>query len=249
MKKLILLFAFLTSISFGLAFFTFSKVNLFVVDQVALVINATNQNKKLCPDGRGSVFLDEIVVHVNKDESLPADYIPSDLINIPKTIRSTNDVCVKKEIVSQLEKMFSDAKKKNIFLAVTSGFRSPETQSIIYKALMLLKGEKAKDRIAEPLHSEHQLGTTLDLTGKSVGYISASDIFDKTKEDLWLKKNAYKYGFVLSYPKASTKITGYDYEPWHYRFMGIDIAKEIFEKQISVQEYFNSISDSSLDSN
>jgi D-alanyl-D-alanine carboxypeptidase len=242
MKKLILFSAFIASASLALAFFTLSQVNLFITDQLATVIKATDQTKKSCPGGQGSIFSDEIVIHVNKDESLPADYIPAGLTSISKTIRSTNDVCIKQEVASHLEQMFSDAKKKNIVLAVTSGFRSPETQSIIYKALLFLKGEKAKDRIAEPLHSEHQLGTTVDLTGKSIGYASADDRFDKTKEDLWLKKNAYKYGFVLSYPKADTKTTGYDYEPWHYRYMGIDIAKQIFDKQVSVEEYFSTIS-------
>lgn len=197
--------------------------------------------KELCPDGQDNIFPDEIMIHLNKNKSLPADYIPLDLINISDGVKTVSVVCVKQDIVPFLKKMFDDASSQNITLAVTSGFRRKEVQSTIYKALLFIKGEKAKDRVAEPLHSEHQLGTTVDLTGKSTNYLSANDKFNGTVEDLWLKQNAYKYGFVLSYSKDKTSITGYDYEPWHYRFMGVELAKQIFDKNISVEEYFNSI--------
>ncbi|MFA6586249.1 MAG: D-alanyl-D-alanine carboxypeptidase family protein [Candidatus Paceibacterota bacterium] len=197
--------------------------------------------KELCPDGQNNIFPDDIAIYVNKNNSLPIGYIPNNLIDISDVIKTFGIICVKQEAAPFLKKMFDDAFDKNITLAVTSGFRRPEVQSILYKALLLVKGEKAKNRVAEPSHSEHQLGTTIDLTGGSINYLSASNKFEGTVEDLWLRQNAYKYGFVLSYPKDKTLVTGYDHEPWHYRFVGIDIAKEIFDKQISAEEYFNSI--------
>jgi D-alanyl-D-alanine carboxypeptidase len=197
--------------------------------------------KELCPDGQGNVYLDEIVIHINKTNSLPDDYIPDDLINISDGVKTMGIACLKQDVAPYLQKMFDDAGGQHISLAVTSSFRRPEVQSVLYKALLLIKGESVKNRIAEPLHSEHQLGTTVDLTGQSINYLGADDSFDGTQEDMWLRQNAYKYGFVLSYPKDKTLVTGYDYEPWHYRFIGVDIAKQIFDKQISVEEYFNSI--------
>jgi D-alanyl-D-alanine carboxypeptidase len=197
--------------------------------------------KELCPDGQDNIFPDETLIHVNKDKPLPADYIPQDLIDISDSVKTSGIVCLKQDVAPYLKKMLDDAYSQKVTLAVTSGFRRPEVQSLIYKALLLIEGKKAQNRIAEPLHSEHQLGTTIDLTGESIGYLSANDKFDGTIEDLWLRENAYKYGFVLSYPKDKTLITGYDYEPWHYRFMGLDIAKQIFNHKISIEEYFNSI--------
>ena len=198
-------------------------------------------SSELCPKGEGNIFDDEILIYVNKDIALPPNYVPKDLKSIPQEVKTTNAICLKSEVLPYLKNMFDDAKAQNINLAVTSGFRSKETQSMLYKALINLKGESAKNRIAKPLHSEHQLGTTMDFSGGSINYISASDRFGGTVEDLWLRKNAHKYGFVLSYGKDKTLITGYDYEPWHYRFVGIDVAEEIFEQQISVEEYFNSM--------
>ena len=196
--------------------------------------------KELCPDGQGNIYPDEMMIHLNKKIALPSDYIPDDLISVSDSIKTISIVCVKQDVAPFLKQMFDDAQTQGVALAATSGFRRPEVQSFILKTWLYIRGEKARDRVAEPLHSEHQLGTTVDLTGKSVGYISADDKFIGATEELWLRKNAYKYGFVLSYPKDKVSITGYDYEPWHYRFMGIDIAKQIFDEKISVEEYFAS---------
>ncbi|MBY0376702.1 D-alanyl-D-alanine carboxypeptidase family protein [Patescibacteria group bacterium] len=197
--------------------------------------------KVLCPRGNSGDFTDELMIHVNKEKSLPDDYIPENLVDVSNVANAMGVVCVKEDLLSPLEQLFTDSLKENVKLGVTSGFRRPEIQSSIYTAWVALRGEKEKNRVAEPLHSEHQLGTALDFTGASINNLSANNRFEGTKEELWLRKNAYKYGFALSYPKDKTPLTGYDYEPWHYRYVGIDIAKEIFSKQISVEEYFDSI--------
>lgn len=194
--------------------------------------------KELCPDGQGNVYPDEILIHVNRDTSLPTDYIPDNLVDISGMVKTTGIICLKQDAVPFLRQMFDDANSQGIGLAVVSGFRRPEIQSIIYKILVLVGGEKSKNGIAEPLHSEHQLGTTVDLGAKSIGYTGVSDLFDSTVEDTWLKQHASAYGFVMSYPKDKMSVTGYKYEPWHYRFVGVDVAKQIFDKQISVEEYF-----------
>jgi LAS superfamily LD-carboxypeptidase LdcB len=197
---------------------------------------------ELCPEGQGEIP-NQIIFHVNKENALPEDYIPSNLVDISYGIKTMGIVCVKGSIATPLREMFKQAKKENIDLAVTSGFRRKEIQKSIYDAWIKVGGEKEKNRVAKPLHSEHQLGTVLDFTGGSIKNISASDSFHNTKEEVWLRQNAYKYGFALSYPEGKTDITGYDYEPWHYRFLGTDVALEIFNKGISVEEYFDSLAE------
>lgn len=194
--------------------------------------------KELCPDGQGSAYSDEIMIHVNRDKSLPADYIPENLINISDFVKTPWITCLRQDVAPFLKQMFDDATNQKIKLSVTSGFRRPEIQSIIQKMWIFLNGESARNGVAEPLHSEHQLGTTIDISGESVNNSGASGNFDGTPEDAWLKQNAYKYGFVMSYPKGKMAVTGYMYEPWHYRYVGTEIAKEIYDKGISVEEYF-----------
>jgi D-alanyl-D-alanine carboxypeptidase len=223
MKKLLFYFLVICISILGLCFFVAPSFSVDIADYLF----ANVAGASFCPKGDGKSFNNELLVQVNKNVSLPDNYIPKDLVNISKDVRSSYQICLKKDALKNLTKMFNDASLENINLAVTSGFRSSDTQSTLYKALMLLKGEKAKDRIAEPLHSEHQLGTTVDISGESINYLSASDKFNGTAEDLWLRANAYKYGFVQSYPKDKISVTGYDYEPWHYRFIGIENTKNL----------------------
>ncbi len=233
-----------------LKYFTLIGVGIFVLGFFAVpsftqtlkdFFLANVVGSSFCPKGDGETFENEIAVHVNKTIGLPAGYTPENLMEISKQVKSTQKICLKKEALDALQVMFADASKDKITLAATSAFRSSGVQSKLYKALYALKGEKAKDRIAPPSHSEHQLGTTVDLSGKSINYVSASDRFTGTAEDLWLRANAYKYGFAQSYPKDKTSITGYDHESWHYRYLGTDIAQEIFEEGITIEEYFQNI--------
>jgi D-alanyl-D-alanine carboxypeptidase len=219
---------------FVASFFTIPAFN----QEVRYFILANVVGGQFCPQGDGKTFDNELLVHVNKTVSLPYGYTPEKLVDISKEIKSTQRICLKREALDALKVMFADAQAQNINLAVTSAFRSSQTQSNLFKALYALKGEKAKDRIASAGHSEHQLGTTVDLSGKSINYVSASDRFTGTVEELWLKANAHKYGFVQSYPKDKTGITGYDHESWHYRYLGGDVAQKVYEEGITTEEYF-----------
>ncbi len=237
MKKILKYFVLVVVGIFILCFLLVPSFNQTVKDFVlANVIGS-----QFCPKGDGNTFPDELLVHVNKTIALPNGYTPEDLVDISKEVKSVNRMCLKKEALESLKAMFAGAVEDNITLAVTSAFRSSSLQSQLYKALFALKGEKAKDRIAASGHSEHQLGTTVDLSGASIDYISASDKFTGTAEELWLQANAYKYGFIQSYPKDKTTVTGYDHESWHYRFLGTEIAKEIHDQKISIEEYFKNL--------
>ena len=82
-------------------------------------------------------------------------------------------------------------------------------------------------------HSEHQTGLAVDVSNSSLDY----DNFESTKEFYWMKNNAHKFGFILRYPKASFHITGFKYEPWHYRYVGIKIATYIYKNNLTLEEY------------
>ena len=88
---------------------------------------------------------------------------------------------------------------------------------------------------AKPGHSEHQTGLAVDIMGSNNDY----NLFAESKEFEWMKNNAYKYGFILRYPEHKENITGFKYEPWHYRYVGKDVAKYIYENKLSLEEYFS----------
>lgn len=167
---------------------------------------------------------------------MPEDYIPPFLENISDKVKTIGIICLRKDVSSYLIKMFKDAEKDGIYLAVTSGYRKPEIQKYLYDFWLSLEGEKSLDEIALPGKSEHQLGTTVDLTDASIGYRAVDEYFEKSDGGKWLMQNAYKYGFIMSYPKDKEKITGYKYEPWHWRFVGVDLATSLYNKGLTFNE-------------
>ena len=127
--------------------------------------------------------------------------------------------------------MIKDAKKDGAKLSVLSSFRTWNTQTTLFKNNKKKNGEAhALMYSAKPGHSEHQLGLAIDFN-------KASMKFEGTKECEWLKQNAYKYGFIMRYPKGKEYITGFAYEPWHYRYLGVEIATKVYEENITYEEY------------
>lgn len=188
-----------------------------------------------CPVGNSES--NEIFANVSAKVSIDK-YVPEGLVEINEVIptKESRDLCLTEETAVALEKMIVDAKNQEVDISVTSAFRSFETQKILYDNR---NTEVEKESIAIPGHSEHQLGTTIDLTTSEVHNDSASSEFDDTKAFEWLSENAYKYGFVMSYPRG--KDTGYIFEPWHWRYLGEDEAKEIRSKNITIQEYLEKL--------
>ena len=131
-----------------------------------------------------------------------------------------------------LEKLFAEAENQGLILKGVSGYRSYERQKQIYDKNVLTRGESTTDLVsAKPGTSEHQLGIAVDINADK-SKCSNEDVYG------WLVENAYKYGFVLRYPPGKQKITGTSYEPWHYRYVGEEAAKEIYERGICLEEYF-----------
>ncbi|MBI2595021.1 MAG: D-alanyl-D-alanine carboxypeptidase family protein [Candidatus Colwellbacteria bacterium] len=184
-------------------------------------------------------FTDFSLYPVDRGRQLPDyTYTPQNLINLEAWIPTVaRPVCLKKEAARELILMFQDASKENLNLAVTSGFRTLERQSDLYVYSISQEGLMAERAVAAPGRSEHQLGTAVDFTSKSADLKGATVSFANTKEGQWLTLNSYKYGFVLSYPAELQGATGYQYEPWHFRYVGKNIAKTVFESKIPLNSY------------
>lgn len=184
---------------------------------------------------------DHLFVLVNKLNQLPESYIPADLrepqirftFSGPDEKRNLRDVAA-----SSLEAMFDAADAASVQLFALSGYRSYNRQSDIYNNNVSKRGVEATDKVsARPGHSEHQSGLAMDITSESAGF-NLIYAFGDTEEGIWVKENAHLYGFVVRYGKDQTPITGYDYEPWHLRYIGLDLASYIYDHEITLEELY-----------
>ena len=170
---------------------------------------------------------------VNKNNKLSENYIPSDLEQISLEYSCDNKY-LRKIAKENFDQMAVDAKKNGFNIVAVSTYRSYEYQEKLYNNYVKNKGYYYADMCsARAGHSEHQTGLAVDIADLSLDY----DNFENTKEFIWVKKNAHKYGFIMRYPKAKFHITGFKYEPWHYRYVGRDIATYIYENNLTLEEY------------
>lgn len=177
------------------------------------------------------------LVLVNSKNSLPENY------DIELT-KLSNGVCVDERIYPPLQQMFDDARSQGVNPTVREGFRTRDDQKEIMKNRInkyisegYSKSEakrKAGEEVALPGTSEHELGLAVDINAGEGS--SSEQVYS------WLSENAHKYGFILRYPSGKEEITGIEYEPWHYRYVGKEAAKEINKKQITLEEYLKKLS-------
>ncbi|MFT9600081.1 D-alanyl-D-alanine carboxypeptidase family protein [Mesobacillus sp.] len=182
---------------------------------------------------------------VNKIFGLPENYIPADLVrpNVPFSFGDAKleKSLMRKEAANALVEMFAGAKSDGIELAAVSGYRSYGRQETLFNAEVNKVGEeKALQAVARPGSSEHQTGLTMDISSKTNNF-NLNEQLGSTKEGVWLAHNAHKYGFILRYPRGKEDITGYMYEPWHFRYVGIRAAIEIYENDWTLEEYFEKV--------
>lgn len=169
-----------------------------------------------------------ILFVVNKKRPLPDGYAPSDL-NGP----------LRKDAKSALDALVTDASKQGVSYKIISGYRSQSSQSSLYNSYVKKDGQAQADTYsARPRHSEHQTGLAVDLGG-SDGKCDLEICFGQTPAGIWLKSNAYKYGFIIRYPEGKTAITGYQYEPWHLRYVGNDTSGQINSSSKTLEEHFS----------
>lgn len=183
----------------------------------------------------------DISVLVNKDRNLPYDYEPEDLIDpeIPFVQGQDSPVrFMREEAGVALREMFAKAKEEGFIFYGRSGYRSYKIQKILFDSYVELSGEEAANKYsARAGQSEHQTGLAMDVTSEVVGN-KLTEKFGETEDGKWIKENAHEFGFIVRYPKGKEDITGYQYEPWHLRYVGKKVATEIYELDITLEEYF-----------
>lgn len=166
----------------------------------------------------GITYIDGILI-ANKTYALPSTYNPGGLTG---------------EFTTHFQQMKSAANSEGVYFDVFSGYRSYNTQVSTYRGWVNQDGQAAADTYsARPGHSEHQSGLAADINGYGVR-------FEESKATEWMAHNSYKYGFILRYPKGKQGITGYVYESWHFRYVGVDLATKLYNggNWITLEEYF-----------
>ena len=187
----------------------------------------------------GSDTCDNLLVLVDKVHGLPQNYAPPDRVHladysIPITQTATSGRLI---MVNDLQRLFADSTSAGIDLKVVSAYRSYDLQASVYASYAQQYGaNEANAFSAQPGHSQHQLGTAIDFGTQELGY-DLSQSFASTKAGQWLQANAYKYGFYLAYPEAQGSMTGYEFEPWHFRYIGVQNALNLKMSGLGMQAY------------
>lgn len=201
---------------------------------IIAIIN-TGSNKEYYKDIKETDTSKGTLMINNKYYKLPDNYAPDDLVTIKNWYSYGSNNKIKKEVYESFLKMYEDAKKEKITLIINSAYRSEKDQKKTYDEILKNNTQDFTDKkAARPGHSEHQTGLALDL----ITYGANGDNFDKTDAFNWLLNNAHNYGFILRYPKGKEYLTGYSYESWHYRYVGVEAATIIHDDDITFDEYY-----------
>ena len=195
----------------------------------ALMVSAAVNTAAPQHDINGTLFL------CNRDYRITEAYIPETVdSHVYGSVRS-----LRPDAASALKEMFDACKQETgVSLQSVSGYRSYRTQEHIWRRkLRSVKGkkEKAQEYVAPPGSSEHQLGLAMDIGQRSGSSLNAS--FARTKGGKWLAANAWRFGFILRYDRQWEAVTGYRYEPWHFRYVGKTYAKEIFDSGLPLETW------------
>ena len=227
------------------------KVKYFKMDNLDRYINYKSKNpdkeikqiikdvnmdldKEPYEDMKKATNLNNINILVNKHNYLTEDYVPENLENINSSYALSNMKMVS-EAKNAFENLSKDAAKQNLKVIAMSTYRSYEYQVDLYNRYVKTDGKEAADTYSgRPGNSEHQTGLAVDVYNVKETYTN----FEITKEYTWMQDNAYKYGFILRFPKDKENETGYEFESWHYRYVGLEAAKYIKEHNISFEEYY-----------
>lgn len=179
---------------------------------------------------------------INKENRLSENYVPDNLIEISsRFLNYAEDDNLESTASEALNRMFNAAMEDGISLIGVSGYRSYDMQRRLYDTRMMREGEaQTRSYTAEAGASEHQTGLAIDILSDE--YSVLDEGFENTRAFKWLNENCYKYGFILRYLKGKEDITGYNYEPWHFRYIGNEeAAMEIMNRGLTFEEYINEI--------
>ena len=166
----------------------------------------------------------EGIVIASKKYPLPSDYAPGE----------------SKEARAAFQEMAAEATLSGYTLIAFSAYRSFDYQTKLYDRYVTNDGQTAADRYsARPGYSEHQTGLAFDIGEQHFEQHFARESFGETEAGKWVAANAHKYGFIMRYPNGSEKITGYMYEPWHFRYIGKELALQVYEANVTLEEFLN----------
>ncbi len=197
----------------------------------------TNTNKAYYEDATPTDISKKELMLVNKYTYLDETYEPEELVTISQTY-SYGDLGSQKATQSTYDaflNMWNASHEQGYYLMVNSSYRTHEKQQSVYDDYKKSYGTAYADSIAaRPGYSEHQTGYTLDIFEMN----TSQKTFPETESYKWLKENAHKYGFIQRYPEDKVDITGYNFESWHYRYVGVEAATYIYENNITFDEYY-----------
>ena len=180
---------------------------------------------------------DDLGVLVDRSHAIPSDYEPTDLVPLQEYgVPTLGSEVLRREAAEHLGRLVEGAAEDEEELMVASAYRSYEEQQHSHERLLSVFGADADRMSATPGHSQHQLGTAVDFTNAAAGYQLWLP-FAQTSAYLWLEQHAWEYGYVLAYPLGKEEQTGYEWEPWHYRYVGVENARRIEESELSLQEF------------
>lgn len=178
--------------------------------------------EKLKLDQNGNIEIG--FAEVDREYAIPLDYRPEDLVPVPETYRAEGyelrDMLLRREAMDVFERLIDHAEQDGVHIRILSAFRDGKYQANLYAGAIRRDGF-FQNSVAKPGHSEHQLGTACDLTTSEINS-GLSKSFEITIAYQWLRDHSTDYGIFLTYPKYKVEVTGYIYEPWHYRYMGKD---------------------------
>jgi D-alanyl-D-alanine carboxypeptidase len=180
------------------------------------------------------------ILLVDPTHKLPDNFIPQNLVQVSVPFIDTTQErkMMRKEAADALAQMFNDARNQGVPLLGVSGYRSYKSQKDLFDHYVSIDGyEKASTYSAIPGTSEHETGLAIDVTSID-GKCAAEPCFGGTKQAQWLQAHVADYGYIIRYPEGKDKITGYEYEPWHIRYVGNPAAKEIMNNGITLEEYY-----------
>lgn len=188
-----------------------------VIDSVEVYVTSKEYAPAINIEPQEGLTIIDGVLIVNKKYSLPSTYNPG----LNPTVSAAFNI------------MKQDAAKLGLTIWNQSNFRSYQYQAQLYNQYVAIDGvEKADTYSARPGYSEHQTGLTIDMN-------TITDAFGQTAEGKWIKDNCHKYGFIVRYPEGKESITGYKYEPWHIRYLGVELATKVYDSGLTLEEYLN----------
>ncbi|NLL02361.1 MAG: M15 family metallopeptidase [Mollicutes bacterium] len=203
------------------------------INNVITLVNV-NRDRDYYKEPKATNIENKELMLVNKYHYLDENYTPEDIIKISLTYAYEGN-SIDSVVYNAFKELTEDAKKEGHTIVINSSYRDYNSQKEIWESRKDLYGtRKADEYAARPGYSEHQTGYAIDVSD----YYDVNDEFGKTDSFLWMKENCYKYGFILRYPEDKEDITGYSYEPWHYRYVGKDAALKIKNENITYDEYF-----------